>query len=661
MTPTLKPVTPTFLLLNESTGWQMASTGENVIADHAAGGLRLGSLENRPIPFTELGGTFGGLTLPTGLAVGPDGHLFLADPGNCQILHYAPYMTAFEPLWTPEGECPPAPSLNEPNAYQLNRPRGLALSPQNDLAVADTGNSRIILYTWPHLQPRQILRLPGSEIWDLAYDSHGWLYAADSLNGRVWRFDPLWRLDSTYHGGDGTLQRPRHLALDNSDRLFVVDQGLNRIVALDPLGRVLSGFSAERLVDYRFPLPLRLEENLLYLPQEERPDCPALRLPGLEVDRSGRLLGHSPMLLARPRGVEYPRSGTFVTLALDSGIFECAWHRMVLDADLPELTRLTVRTMTAPTDMDPQRVAGFALSRWSEPLTIQAGQLPEILLQSPPGRYLWLRLEFGSNGQSTPLVRAITFYAPRQSSLRYLPPVYHADPVSAGFLDRFLSLFDTLFAEIETQVDEFSSYLDPDAVPTGPFLEWLGAWFDLKFLDGWPEDTRRTLIRRAIELYKKRGTLEGLQEILRLHTGLRSPLPAVIEHFRMRNYAGRYERGISDLPDGKLYLAGKPFQPAPNQMEHHFTVFLPEAFIPDEEAVNAMESLISSQSPAHTQFFIRLVSPGIRIGCQSTVGIDTLIGSYPSEPLGEMILLVNGRLDSPDEGRLKTGRTRMVV
>jgi phage tail-like protein len=649
------------MLLNESTGWQMAPTGENVIADHAVGGLRLGSLAHHPIPFIEQGGTFGGLTRPTGLAIGPDGHLFLADPGNCLILHYAPYMTCFEPLWTPEGDCPPAVEAVEPNAYQLNRPRGLAFSPQNDLAVADTGNARINLYTWPHLQPRQVIRLPGSEVWDLAYDARGWLYAADSLGGRIWRFDPLWRLDTAYHGGLGTLRRPRHLALDDGDRLFVVDQALERVVGLDALGRVIPGFVAERLVDRRFPLPLRLEDDTLYLAQDERPDCPALPLPGLQVDRSGRLVGRSPMLLARPNGIEYPRSGVYVTQALDSGMFNCPWHRVVFDADLPELTRLTVRTLTAANEMDPQRVAGFPLSRWSAPLTINAGQYPECLLQSPPGRYLWLRLEFGSNGQATPLVRAITLYAPRQSSLRYLPPVFQADPVSADFLDRFLSLFDTLFAEIETQVDEYSSYLDPDSVPTGPFLEWLGAWFDLKFLDNWPEETRRTLIRRAIALYKKRGTLEGLQEILRLHTGLQTPMPAIIEHFRMRNYAGRWERGVGDLPDGKLYLAGQPFQPGAGEIAHHFTVFLPSAVVPEEEAVGAIRSLIDSHAPAHTQFFLRLVRPGIRIGCQSTIGIDTLIGSYPSEPLGkDMILLVNGRLGSPDEGRLMTGRTRMI-
>jgi hypothetical protein len=52
-------------------------------------------------------------------------------------------------------------------------------------------------------------------------------------------------------------------------------------------------------------------------------------------------------------------------------------------------------------------------------------------------------------------------YAPRQSSLQFLPPVFQEDAVSADFLDRFLSYFDTVFDEIESQIEQFTAYLDP--------------------------------------------------------------------------------------------------------------------------------------------------------------------------------------------------------
>ena len=39
--------------------------------------------------------------------------------------------------------------------------------------------------------------------------------------------------------------------------------------------------------------------------------------------------------------------------------------------------------------------------------------------------------------------------------------------------------------------------------------------------------------------------------------------------------------------------------------------------------------------PAHTKYELRLVSPGIAIGRQSTPGVDMLIGTTLPQPLGE--------------------------
>ena len=70
--------------------------------------------------------------------------------------------------------------------------------------------------------------------------------------------------------------------------------------------------------------------------------------------------------------------------------------------------------------------------------------------------------------------------APRASSLSYLPPVFHQDPVSAGFLDRLLSYFDTVFAEAcEKAYEPFFDVLEkhPSVKTTqhwsGPLLEWI--------------------------------------------------------------------------------------------------------------------------------------------------------------------------------------------
>ncbi|MBI5960844.1 MAG: hypothetical protein HY866_19050 [Chloroflexi bacterium] len=631
-----RSVRPVFLHLDQRSGWQAADQNKNVFYDPAVDGLRLGDPLLRPIPYTEPGGTFGGLTRPTGLAVGSEGRLLLADPGGNRVLMYTNFTGEFQPLWSPpvvdssDDTCV-SPVVTAPDAYTLLKPRGVAFSPVGDLVVTDTGHGRIIFYTFPGLLPRIILET-GGEPWDIAFDQRSYLYVADPAARRVWRYDRLLRPDLDYAGGAGTLQRPRHLAIDANDRVYVLDDGLGQIVALTRTGRLDRTFTLADLHTTIFPLPLSIEEEAVSLRQDELPNCPALLLSGLHVDSLGRLPGVGAMIVARPIGIEYPRVGTFRTTALDSAIFNCVWHRLTLNADMPDTTSLTVRTFTADALIDDARIALLPESLWSRSLTILPGDTPEILLQSPAGRYLWLEITFGGNGRTTPVVAAMELYAPRQSSLQYLPPVFHEDPVSADFLNRFLSYFDTIFAEIETQIDDFTAYLDPDGVPTGGFLTWLGSWFDIEFLSEWDTATRREFVRRAIELHRKRGTISGLLAVLQLHTGLEAHHIIIVEHFRLRGQTESW------------YVAGRPLHPSPDEIAHHFTLILPNRAVPDPEALAVLERLIDQFIPAHTRYELRLVEPGIRIGCQSTIGVDMIIGQPQAEPVGSLRLGQTGQL-----------------
>ena len=133
----------------------------------------------------------------------------------------------------------------------------------------------------------------------------------------------------------------------------------------------------------------------------------------------------------------------------------------------------------------------------------------------------------------------------------------------------------------------------------------------------------------------------------------------IIEHFRLRDYHARRETGEPDLVDNRLYIAGVPLEPAANALAHHFTMLLPNQAVPDADALATLQRLIEAQKPAHTQYQLQVVEPGLRMGCQSSVGIDTLIGTYPVAPLGDVGLAQSSQLVSPTRIYPRLGASRL--
>ena len=190
-----------------------------------------------------------------------------------------------------------------------------------------------------------------------------------------------------------------------------------------------------------------------------------------------------------------PRFGAFKTTMLDSGRTGFGWDRIVLVATLPETTRIVISTLTSEVAVPFDRLESLPPGRWSAPLALAPGDLPELLIQSGAGRYLWLKVEMSGDGTVSPSISELDIFGPRRSAMRYLPASFHQDPESVRFLDRFLSYFDTVFAEMTAANREIAALFDPEVVPA-EFLAWLGSWFDLEFLATWPEATRREMIAR---------------------------------------------------------------------------------------------------------------------------------------------------------------------
>jgi phage tail-like protein len=104
---------------------------------------------------------------------------------------------------------------------------------------------------------------------------------------------------------------------------------------------------------------------------------------------------------------------------------------------------------------------------------------------------------------------------PRSDYTAFLPTVYQ----EVDFIHHFIKIFEQAFEPVVNSFDSMWANLDPLTAPQS-LIPFLAHWVD------WPMDLQlgllqqRKLIRRAVEIYRWRGTRKGLRFYLHLYTGL---------------------------------------------------------------------------------------------------------------------------------------------
>lgn len=645
-----------YLRLGGSAGWEPLLKARSMDLT-AAEGAGLGVRGYEPIPGTEPLGSFGGRTLVHGTAIGPQGEVLIADPARRVVLVHRqpvygekpdPGTPDFRPLWPardlPVGaehdvSRPPHPPADP---YTLVEPVDVAFCPNGDLVIADAAAGRLLVLAYPTAQLRRVVHLPNWAPVAVAFDAAGRCHVADRAGRTVHRFDSRWRralhyphpatvlvspwqlaavaggaanceTTASYPCADASCATGQEVPAAPGPLLAVLDG--DRVVLLDERGRMLPARTA--LPELAPPALRRAADGVLTWPDPAHHHLP-LRLEGLEVGRDGVHAGTGHALLAVARRVRLPQSGRLRIGPLSGDGAGFAWDRLVLDAHIPQGTALMVSTLASDGALEPELLDAPGAG-WSVPLALRPGEAPELLVQSRQGTHLWIDLEFRGTGMDTARLRRLDVFAPRSGSLRRLPPGYRQDAASADFLDRFLSYFDTVFAEVESEHRDMARLLDERTAPPGQALDWLGGWFGLRFDPGWDTATRRRSIAQAMVYRSERGSVPGLRRLLGWHTALPEPWPAIIEHFRVPVDA--------KLPIGRELLRDPG-------AAHQCTLVLPASAVSTPADRRALEELLAAHLPAHVRCRVRYIRPGVVIGAQSSLGVDMLLGGPPTPELG---------------------------
>jgi phage tail-like protein len=320
-------------------------------------------------------------------------------------------------------------------------------------------------------------------------------------------------------------------------------------------------------------------------------------------------------------------------------------------------------------------------NRWRPMTTFRTTEEAEVeaLIVSPPGRYLWLRLTLEGDGAATPTISLIDIAFPRISLRRYLPAIFGTDPQAADFTDRLLAIFDHGLRDIERQIDKQPGLYDPLATPAErlargrpDFLSWLAAWIGVHFDATMSIPERRRLLAGAGRLMPCTGTYAGLHGKLLLLLGIdpdpcpqspshcgpacpkqpppADPPPLILEHFRLRRWL---ELGAATLGDRAVIWGeklvnrtrlGRHARLGSTRLKscrhpkldpwtiyaHRLTVFLPAALLRSDARRTMVEHFIARELPAHVEAEFDYVEPRFRIGIQSSIGFDSVVGCWPA-------------------------------
>jgi len=213
----------------------------------------------------------------------------------------------------------------------------------------------------------------------------------------------------------------------------------------------------------------------------------------------------------------------------------------------------------------------------------------------------------------------VTLWVARRGYLEFLPAIYRrSDAAGRNVVRDLCFVFEHMFDSIDDKLIDGHRFYDPHIAPTD-FLHWLAHWTAFSMDLDWPEDKKRALIKRAVDLYRIRGTKRGLILFLKLFTGFEPEIEENTWPFK----------GFRVESEARIGLDSVVLPPV--DLAHCFVVTMPVKFESvTPEMVIRIHQIIASEKPAHTHYYLRFTDDQgdselrefFAIGLRSGIGIN---------------------------------------
>ena len=228
----------------------------------------------------------------------------------------------------------------------------------------------------------------------------------------------------------------------------------------------------------------------------------------------------------------------------------------------------------------------------------------------------------------------VTIWVARRGYLEHLPAIYRrSDAVGRNLVRDLCFVFEHMFDSIDKNLVDGWRFYDPHVAPM-EFLDWLSGWTAFTLDLDWPEAQKRALVKRAVDLYRIRGTKRGLTLFLKLFTGHE---PEIFEN--EWPFKGFRVEGEGAEAGARIALDSVVLPPM--DLAHCFVVRMPIKF--DDvtpEMVIRIHQIIQLEKPAHTHYYLQFAEEKgevelrefFAIGLRSGIGIGAEVVEEAEEP-----------------------------
>lgn len=325
------------------------------------------------------------------------------------------------------------------------------------------------------------------------------------------------------------------------------------------------------------------------------------------------------MIFHEIKGEKFFLSGLY-----DSGEADTLWHRMLIDVGKGRgnITLFVYSANDLQSDegkLDTIRKEIAAAPHLSLEEIKQKTSLylrktesnkEDILLHDIKGRYVWFILLFSPIMGESMEIERIQLFFPKSTWVSFLPEVYQQDKESLLFLEKYLSIFKTLYDDLNYEIKNSFTHFQP-GICNKDFLYELAKWVHIQNPYIWNEEQLRYLLLNCMKFYSYRGTVKALLEIVKLYTGERAYL--IEQHKLDRERKGKRK----DLIDS-LYGTGK----------YTCTLLVREETVSDEKKIKTLIDIVEDNIPAQIECKIVVLQSYIFLDKHTYLGINSGLQKY---------------------------------